>query len=130
MKRRDFYKGSLAALALLLLPGKYAWSKKVAIKIAKLTKLEKVDGWTIVKLKGKQIMLIRTDKEHVQALSPICTHEKCLVAYNPKNKKIECGCHRSSYDQKGKVLSGPAPGPLTQYPAKLVDGKIIISLKD
>jgi cytochrome b6-f complex iron-sulfur subunit len=117
----------LAATGLLLLP-KAAWAKKIAIPLNKVEKLKKVGGWTILKIKKKQIIFIRDAQDSIRALSPVCTHKKCLVGYNPDAKKIECSCHRSTYDLTGKVLDGPAPKPLPSYPAELSQDRIIIKI--
>jgi Rieske Fe-S protein len=125
--RRSLFKSFLASAGLLLLPGS-ALAKKIAIPLDKAEKLKKVGGWTILKIKKKQILFIRDAQDSIRALSPVCTHKKCLVGYNPDAKKIECGCHKSRYDLTGKVLDGPAPAPLPSYPAELSKGRIIIKI--
>lgn len=46
-------------------------------------------------------------------MSAVCTHLGCTL------KRAEdgflCPCHGSKFDQKGKVLSGPAPNSLAFY---------------
>lgn len=125
--RRSLLERTLAAAGLLLLP-KPALAKKLAIPLDKVEKLKKVGGWMILKIKKKQIIFIRDAQDSIRALSPVCTHKKCLVSYNPDAKKIECGCHRSRYDLTGKVLDGPAPAPLPSYPAELSQDRIIIKI--
>jgi cytochrome b6-f complex iron-sulfur subunit len=49
------------------------------------------------------------------ALSSICTHEGCTVAYNSTSGNLECPCHGSVYAISGNVLVGPAPRPLMKY---------------
>ena len=50
-------------------------------------------------------------------ISSVCTHLGCNV------KRIgagfECPCHGSTFDQNGRVLSGPAPRPLSWYAISL-----------
>jgi Rieske Fe-S protein len=117
-----------AAGAAWLLRAGVAQAKKLAIKLEQVPALKKVGGAAILKLAGKDVMLIRDGKASVRALSPICTHQKCYVKYNPANKKIECGCHKSSYDLNGKVLGGPAPAPLPTFPARLDGDRIIVTV--
>ena len=125
--RRGFIRRVIAAGAMILLPAT-AWAKKIAIKLDKVPKLKEEGGWMITKIKEKQILFIRDTQDSVRALSPVCTHNKCLVAFNPNVKKIECGCHKSSFDLDGKNLGGPASKPLQAYPAKLSKDRIILSL--
>jgi len=49
------------------------------------------------------------------ALSAICTHQACTVAYNSVAGKIQCPCHGSEYGLSGNVLTGPAPASLHKF---------------
>jgi Rieske Fe-S protein len=128
LTRRNLFKSLLAFASLLLLPGN-ALAKKVAVKLEKVKKLKEIGGWTILNLKGRQILFVRDAQDSIRALSPICTHKKCLVEYNPESKKIQCNCHKSIYDLEGKVLEGPAPKPLLTYEAKLNKNRIIVTIE-
>ena len=39
----------------------------------------------------------------------ICTHLGCVVPWNSAENKFMCPCHGSQYDNRGKVVRGPAP---------------------
>ena len=101
---------------------------KLSISLDKLEQLKKVDGWMVVKLQDKQFILIRDTETTVKVFDPACTHKKCVVAYNPKAKRMECPCHGSVYNIEGKVLNGPAKNALQAYNAELLDDKIIITV--
>lgn len=127
--RRSFFGKLLTVTAgLLLLPAGRALAKKLAVGLDKIPKLKEVGGWVIVKLKGKDVLFVRDGQDSVRAIDPICTHQHCLVAYNPKSKMIECPCHESHYGLDGHNISGPSPKPLNTYPAKLSKGRIIVDL--
>ncbi|MBN2615801.1 MAG: Rieske (2Fe-2S) protein [Bacteroidales bacterium] len=49
------------------------------------------------------------------ALSDICTHQGCSVAYNKSSNDFVCPCHGGTYDINGNVLYGPPPAPLKKY---------------
>ncbi len=127
--RRTFF-GKLIALTsgLALLPAGQALAKKLAVGLDKVPKLKDVGGWLIVKLKGKDVLFVRDGEDSIKAIDPVCTHQKCLVAYNPESKMIECPCHKSHYGLDGRNISGPSPKPLNTYPAKLSKGRIIVDL--
>lgn len=127
--RRLFISQLLAAVgSWFFFPARNARAKKLALPLDKVPKLEKVGGWLIVKIKGRQVLLVRDGRDSIRALNPTCTHQQCLVGYEPKTGKIECDCHQSHFDLDGKNLDGPAPEPLATYPASLSEGRIIIEL--
>jgi len=61
------------------------------------------------------IIVINLGSENYVALSAICTHEGCTVAYNSGAGNIQCPCHFSVYNTSGTVLVGPAPSPLQKF---------------
>jgi Rieske Fe-S protein len=127
--RRDFLKSlAAAASSLALLPAGRASAKKLAIPIEKAEKLKSVGGSATLKVKDLTILFVRDSETSVRALDPICTHEKCSVAYNSTTKAIECPCHKSSFDLDGKVAKGPASKPLKAYEASISGGQILITV--
>ncbi len=130
--RRHFIKIGSYLLSGIIFPYKwlFAESKKLAFPIAKVKKLTEINGWVILKIKGKKIMFVRDTEDSVKAFNPECTHKKCTVAYNPEDERIECPCHGSKFHLSGKVYSPPAKEPLGRYPAELSDGRVILTLEE
>jgi cytochrome b6-f complex iron-sulfur subunit len=62
----------------------------------------------------------------VFALSAVCTHLGCLVNWEPDARQIVCPCHAARFDLNGNVVGGPAPKPLQQIKASIVNGNIEI----
>jgi Rieske Fe-S protein len=62
----------------------------------------------VVKYEGASIALYRDDKGNLHAVNPVCTHAKCIVAWNGAEKTWDCPCHGARYNADGKVLTGPA----------------------
>lgn len=48
----------------------------------------------------------------VHKRSAVCTHLKCIVAWNDAERTWDCACHGSRFDRFGRVLNGPAGAPL------------------
>ncbi len=129
--RRGFLLGSGYSVGLLLgCPVRLAWSaeNKIAIPLAKIPPVSSVGGSIVLKVKDKLLLLVRDSPQSVRAFNPICTHRKCVVAFDSAEKKIKCPCHGSEFDLDGLVLKGPAPSPLQTYPAELSGEQIVVTM--
>ena len=62
----------------------------------------------IVDLDGEKVAVYRDEQNTVHGVSPVCTHMKCLVGWNPSEKSWDCPCHGSRFSALGKVIHGPA----------------------
>ena len=60
------------------------------------------------------VIVVNTTQGFI-ALSKICTHQGCTVAYNRNANDLQCPCHGAVYNDSGKVMGGPAPTPLKKY---------------
>ncbi|MGZ3923576.1 MAG: FAD-dependent oxidoreductase [Flavisolibacter sp.] len=62
----------------------------------------------IVRYEGKSLALYKDDGGELHAVSPVCPHAKCSVAWNTAEKSWDCPCHGSRFNADGEVLTGPA----------------------
>lgn len=62
----------------------------------------------VVKFEGETIALYKDEQDNLHAVSPVCTHMKCSVAWNSAERSWDCPCHGARYSMDGKVLTGPA----------------------
>lgn len=62
----------------------------------------------VVEVDGKKIAAYKDENGIIHALSPVCTHAACIVAWNPEEKSWDCPCHGARYAIDGGVLTGPA----------------------
>lgn len=83
-------------------------SKRIAKE--KLTSLAGLSAGEakVVKYEGESIALYKDESGAVHAVSPVCTHAKCIVAWNRAEKSWDCPCHGARYSPDGEVLTGPA----------------------
>lgn len=61
------------------------------------------------------------------ALSAICTHKGCPVAWNAAAKQFACPCHGGKFDMAGRNIAGPPPSPLASLPVKVVKGLVLVA---
>ena len=73
------------------------------------------------------IIIVRTGTSTYIALTKICTHQSCTVAYNSTSANIECPCHGSKFSTSGAVIQGPAPSSLKTYTVTLSGTTLKIS---
>jgi menaquinol-cytochrome c reductase iron-sulfur subunit len=62
------------------------------------------------------------------ALSNICTHLGCPVAWTADAKTFNCPCHGSVFKADGTVEHGPAPKPLPAFATKEENGDLFIQV--
>ena len=60
------------------------------------------------------------------ALTGICTHQTCTIT-GFANQTYVCPCHGSTFDVNGRVLGGPAPRALREYPTQFNEGVLTIT---
>jgi glycine/D-amino acid oxidase-like deaminating enzyme/nitrite reductase/ring-hydroxylating ferredoxin subunit len=70
----------------------------------------------IVTCAGEKVAAYRDEAGSLHAVSPVCTHLGCLVAFNTAEKTWDCPCHGSRFTVDGAVLQGPATDDLEQKP--------------
>ncbi len=87
----------------------------IDLKAASNAVLTMVDGAMTVVAPHDRIIVICTAANSYVALSDVCTHAGCSVAYNKSNKDLQCPCHGSQYTLTGSVMRGPATRPLAKY---------------
>jgi glycine/D-amino acid oxidase-like deaminating enzyme/nitrite reductase/ring-hydroxylating ferredoxin subunit len=71
----------------------------------------------LLKLGGELVAASRDPDGTLQAVSPVCTHLGCRVAWNRAERSWDCPCHGSRFAPDGQVLEGPAVQPLARRAA-------------
>ena len=88
---------------------------------------EEYPAGTARPIAGRNLLVVST-KEGIGAVSMVCTHLGCVVLHDESGFK--CPCHGSTFDNSGKALTGPAPGPLPWFSiSQRADGKLVIDSK-
>lgn len=83
------------------------------------------DAWTAATDVPLGAAWLRKDGDRVIALSGICPHLGCAIAFDPGKDRFACPCHDSAFSAVGKRLAGPAKRDLDPLDAKIdADGRI------
>ena len=57
---------------------------------------------------GERLAIYKDEQGMLHAVSPVCTHMRCIVGWNSVEKSWDCPCHGSRFSVEGRVLHGPA----------------------
>jgi Rieske Fe-S protein len=66
----------------------------------------------VVKLDGVNVAISKDSKGGLHAVSPVCTHMKCVVQWNLAEQSWDCPCHGARFSPDGTLLNGPASADL------------------
>ncbi|MBS1118965.1 MAG: iron-sulfur protein (secreted protein) [Deltaproteobacteria bacterium] len=100
----------------------------LCLLLSENSELQAVDGIMFFpQAPGKKLFVQRTSDTTFQAMSAVCTHAGCTVAFNGTDK-FNCPCHGSSFSSAGAVLNGPAGTPLRIFPTALAGDELTITL--
>lgn len=103
------------ALRLALAPLHFV-GDRVAMRFAgPLDELRPGEG-RIVDIGSRKVAAYRDDAGVIHALSPICTHVRCVVHFDAAAGEWACPCHGSRFAVDGSVVKGPARSPLERVP--------------
>lgn len=76
-----------------------------------VTQLTPGEG-SVFHIDGRDTAVCRDDDGQLHAVSAVCPHLGCNVAWNRGEKSWDCPCHGSRFTMEGEVLHGPASSPL------------------
>lgn len=87
-------------------------------------RVEREDGYRLVT--ESRVVYLVNDGTRVRALSAVCTHLGCRVAWRESDKSFNCPCHGGRYAPDGTVIAGPPPRPLTELPTRTDGDRIFV----
>jgi cytochrome b6-f complex iron-sulfur subunit len=68
---------------------------------------------------GKPAVVLQPAPGDFVALSAVCTHLGCVIAWKEQAAEFECPCHGGRFSPEGQVLGGPPPAPLESFVVEL-----------
>jgi len=102
---------------------------KIVLTIDSSSPLANADSAAKVNYKSGSVLVDRPSGNTFNALSSICTHQSCTIdSFDSGKNQFVCPCHGSRFDEKGKVVQGPAGSPLKQYATQFSGDKLTINI--
>ncbi len=62
----------------------------------------------LIRVRGRKTAVYRDEAGALHALSPVCQHLYCIVAWNDAERSWDCPCHGSRYSGEGRLIEGPS----------------------
>ena len=97
----------------------------VTSPVKKLVQVEQRDGWRKIVLQ-KAVYVCRDKRGQLFALSSVCPHLGCSIAWHDEENRFVCPCHNGQFTAEGKLLGGPPPRGMDQLESKVEDGKLVV----
>lgn len=98
----------------------------ITLPIDSSSPLFNVGSAVLVQTSVGNFLVAHTSQNTFSALSATCTHQVCTID-GWSNQSFVCPCHGSTFDTSGRVVAGPAPTALRQYPTQFVNGVLTIT---
>ena len=76
--------------------------------------------------RGKPAVVLQPSPGDFVALSAVCTHLGCVVAWQEQAGEFLCPCHGGRFSADGQVLGGPPPSPLEPLGVELDGDQLMI----
>ena len=104
---------------------------EIEVELGRVPELSDHGG--AIRLEGKnmpkRVLVAYGFDERFHAFENRCTHMGRRIDPVADTEAIRCcSVSRSMFDYTGKLISGPAKGPLTSFKVESKDGKLIISI--
>jgi Rieske Fe-S protein len=72
--------------------------------------------------------LVKSTAGEITAFDPRCTHALCAYRWVADAGQFHCKCHEGIFSLDGRVVSGPPPRRLDQFPLRLVGDVIEVDV--
>jgi len=105
---------------------------KLTIELEKVPELKTPGG--VVRLEGgnlpERILVVHGEDKNLHVFRNRCTHmgHRRLDPVPGTSTVQCCSVNKSTYDLDGTKVHGPAPEPITKYPASIENGKLIATI--
>lgn len=116
-----------ASLAVASIP---ASGGRARLVLADYPQLGSAGGYLRVQPDGfpHPLLVLAEDGGAFRVLSPVCTHQQCIVEV--QGPRLVCPCHGSEYRRDGAVTRGPAERRLDRFAADVNSaGELVIDLE-
>jgi menaquinol-cytochrome c reductase iron-sulfur subunit len=93
--------------------------------VRKLLEVQQVNGWQQT-TQRTAVYVTRDASNQLVALSSVCPHLGCSVAWQEADGKFVCPCHGGCFAADGERISGPPPRGLTVLETRSANGRLSV----
>jgi cytochrome b6-f complex iron-sulfur subunit len=76
--------------------------------------------------RNKPAVLLQPSAGEFVALTAVCTHLGCIVAWQEQSGEFLCPCHGGRFSATGQVLGGPPPAALENFSVTLDGDQLVV----
>jgi Rieske Fe-S protein len=106
-------------------PGRVALPPKGAVARVTLTR-EVADAYLPRGPQTTIVFVANLGDGRYEVFDARCTHLGCPLVWDQVTRRFDCRCHGAVFDDRGEVVSGPAPRALDRYATKTKDGVLYV----
>jgi menaquinol-cytochrome c reductase iron-sulfur subunit len=88
--------------------------------------VEREDGYRTTV--DRRVLYLVKDGGRVRALSAVCTHLGCRVAWHADRHEFRCPCHGGRFTRTGAVTGGPPPRGLDEVETRVDAGRVFVRM--
>lgn len=100
----------------------------IALPVKRLIKVEQRDGWRKV-VSEKSVYVTKGADGRLHALSAICPHLGCSIAWNETKTQFICPCHVGVFAPDGALVSGPPPRAMDELETTVEGGRLKVQYR-
>jgi len=104
--------------------GTLAETADATTPLRRTLQLELRDAWQ--ETAAEPVVFLTGTGGDIKALSAICPHLGCSVAWNDQEEQFICPCHGGRFAPDGSHRSGPPPRCLDSLETRVVNGKVMV----
>jgi menaquinol-cytochrome c reductase iron-sulfur subunit len=92
--------------------------------VIRTIQIEQVDGWRKA-ISEKAVYITKDQHGELRALTSVCPHLGCTVAWNKGKKQFICPCHGATFSLDGSRISGPSLRGMDSLETSVEDGQLL-----
>ena len=75
------------------------------------------------------VWVVRLDNRRFTALAAVCRYQHCVLRWSAQQGVFVCPCHQGTWNLEGRILPGPAGGPMRAFFVNVKADRVRVHLR-